>query len=204
MLALLVFASWVGVADNILAGCSSVSSNGGSIDQVGTQLVGQREHHLPVRHRGQQMRVEPHASPAPRASAVLALTSLSAGSARSETAIGAVFGYRGNVGLSVRFDQTPVNAAWSSDFFHGKLDKWISKKNLGENLDWYWRPGIDAGIPLDDAEEFFLAARVPFGLQFMLTPKIETFGEIAPGFQFLDQTDFYWASNVGIRFALGN
>ena len=136
--------------------------------------------------------------------AVLALAALPVSSARAETAVGAVFGYPGNVGLSVRFDRTPINAAWSSDFFHGTLDKWMSKKNLGERLDWYWGPGIDAGIPLDDAEEFFLAARVPFGLQFMLSPKIETFGEIAPGFQFLDNTDFYWASNVGIRFVLGN
>ena len=70
-------------------------------------------------------------------------------------------------------------------------------------LNWYFGPGIDAGIPLDDNEDYFLAVRAPLGLQFMLTPKIETFGELAPGLQLLDDVDFYWASNVGIRFVLG-
>jgi hypothetical protein len=50
--------------------------------------------------------------------------------ARSETAIGAVFGYPGNVGLSLRFDNMPINAAWSSDFFHGTVDMWLKKTPL--------------------------------------------------------------------------
>jgi hypothetical protein len=29
------------------------------------------------------------------------------------------------------------------------------------------------------------------------------FGEVAPGLQLVDETDFYWASNIGIRFVLG-
>jgi hypothetical protein len=47
--------------------------------------------------------------------AVLALSLLSMGTAHAETAIGAVFGYPGNVGLSMRFDRTPVNVAWSDN-----------------------------------------------------------------------------------------
>ena len=127
------------------------------------------------------------------------------GTSRAETAIGAVFGYPGNVGLSLRFDRTPINVAWSDDFIHGTIDRWMIKKVLGDEsrLNWYFGPGIDAGIPLDDSEDFFLAVRAPLGLQFMLTPKIETFGEVAAGLQLLDDTDFYWASNVGIRFVLG-
>ena len=142
-----------------------------------------------------------------RACAIVAAVSvaamLAAGSARAETAIGAVFGYPGNVGLSLRFDRTPINVAWSEDFVHGTIDVWMRKNNINENLDWYLGPGVDAGIPLDDAEEFFFAARLPIGLQYMASPKIELFGEVAPGFQFVDDTDFYWASNVGIRFVLG-
>ena len=125
------------------------------------------------------------------------------GLAEAETAIGAQFGHPGNVGLSLRFDRTPVAAAWSSDFLHGTVDRWVKKENLAEQLDWYVGVGGDAGIPLDDAEEFFLAARVPVGLQYMLSPKIETFGELAPGLQLLEETDFYWAGCVGIRFVLG-
>jgi hypothetical protein len=138
--------------------------------------------------------------------ALLALSLSSPGTARAETAVGAVFGYPGNVGLSLRFDNKPFNAAWSSDFFHGTLDMWMKKTPMqaGDGkLSWYVGPGVDAGIPLNDAEEFFLAARLPIGLQYMASPKLELFGELAPGFQFLDQTDFYWASNVGVRFVLG-
>ncbi|MFI5372714.1 MAG: hypothetical protein ACHQ52_14245 [Candidatus Eisenbacteria bacterium] len=128
------------------------------------------------------------------------------GTARAETAIGAQFGYPGNAGLSLRFDRMPISAAWSSDFIHGTIDSWFIKKPLGDTdprMSWYFGPGVDAGIPLNDNHDFFFAVRAPIGLQFMATPKIETFGEVAPGFQFLDHTDFYWEGCVGIRFVLG-
>jgi hypothetical protein len=138
---------------------------------------------------------------------VLAMAVASSRSARADKAIGAVFGYPGSVGVSFRTGPIPINAAWSSEFFHFTVDKWMMKKRMKEDkegrLAWYLGPGADAGIPLEDTHDFFLAARVPIGLQFMLTPKLETFGEIAPGLQILDETDFYWASSVGIRFVLG-
>jgi len=138
--------------------------------------------------------------------AVVMLTLAAHGTSRAETAIGAVFGHPGNVGLSLRFDRTPIGVAWSDDFVHATIDRWMIKKPLegGEGrLSWYFGPGADFGIPLDDAEEFFFAVRAPIGLQFMATPKIETFGELAPGLQVVDETDFYWAAAVGIRFVLG-
>jgi len=133
------------------------------------------------------------------------LTLATFGTVRAETAIGAVFGYPGNVGLSLRFNNMPIGAAWSEDFVHGTIDMWMAKKPLGtnENLDWYFGPGADIGLPLDDDEEFFLAVRAPIGLQLMATPKLELFGELAPGIQVLDETDFYWAGSAGIRFVLG-
>ena len=36
----------------------------------------------------------------------------------------------------------------------------------------------------------------------MVTERIETFVEAAPGLQFLDDVDFYWAGNLGIRIVL--
>src|SRR5262245_36560263 len=71
--------------------------------------------------------------------------------AHSETAVGALFGYPGNVGLSVRFDNTPIGVAWSEDFIHGTIDSWFIKRDLGngDKLDWYFGPGLDMGIPLD-------------------------------------------------------
>ena len=138
--------------------------------------------------------------------AVIAVSTLTVNHARAETAIGAVFGYPGNAGVSVRMDRMPINAAWSNDFFHATIDMWMSKKQLkgaDGKLSWYWGPGADLGFPLNNDHDFFLAARVPFGLQYMASPKLELFGELAPGIQLLDTTDFYWAGDVGIRFVLG-
>ena len=129
-----------------------------------------------------------------------------AGAARAETALGAVFGYPGNAGLSARFDDKAAALAWSSDFLHGTADLWMIKKKLDvgdERMSWYFGPGGDIGIPLDDKEDFFLAVRAPIGVQFMVSPKVETFGEFAPGVQLANQTDFYWAASVGVRFLLG-
>ena len=138
-------------------------------------------------------------------SALLSLSCL-AGSSHAETALGAVFGYPGNAGLSARFNDKPIALAWSSDFLHGTADLWMIKKNLeggDKRLSWYFGPGGDIGIPLDDTEDFFLAVRAPLGAQFMVSPKVETFGEFAPGVQLANQTDFYWAASVGVRFVLG-
>jgi hypothetical protein len=137
---------------------------------------------------------------------VLLLALGAADPSHAETAIGAVFGYPGNAGLSARFDDKPIALAWSSDFIHGTADLWMVKKKLDvgdERLSWYFGPGGDIGIPLDDSEDFFLAVRAPLGVQFMLSPKVETFGEFAPGVQLADETDFYWAASVGVRFVLG-
>jgi len=138
-------------------------------------------------------------------STVLLATGL-AGAARAETALGAVFGYPGNAGLSARFDDKAMALAWSSDFLHGTADLWMIKKKMqgGDGkLSWYFGPGGDIGIPLDDKEDFFLAVRAPLGAQFMVSPKVETFGEFAPGVQLANETDFYWAASVGVRFVLG-
>lgn len=137
---------------------------------------------------------------------LIGLTLATQGTARADTAVGAVFGYPGNVGLSMRFDNMPINAAWSDDFIHGTLDMWLKKtpmKNESGKMAWYYGIGADAGIPLKDSKDFFLAGRVPIGIQFMTSPKLELFGELAPGVQVLDDVDFYWAGSVGIRFVLG-
>jgi hypothetical protein len=140
-------------------------------------------------------------------SALLSLSCLT-GTVRAETALGAVFGYPGNAGVSARFNDKPIALAWSSDFLHGTADLWMVKNPIeieggGGRLSWYFGPGGDIGIPLDDAEDFFLAVRAPLGVQFMLSPKVETFGEFAPGVQLVDETDFYWAASAGVRFVLG-
>ena len=138
--------------------------------------------------------------------AVIGLTLATLGTARADTAVGAVFGYPGNVGLSMRFDRKPIDVAWSDDFIHGTADMWLKltpMKNGDGKMSWYYGPGIDAGIPLNDDHDFFLAGRLPIGLQYMASPKLEFFGQLAPGIQILDEVDFYWAGSAGVRFVLG-
>jgi hypothetical protein len=136
---------------------------------------------------------------------VVGLALVNLGTARAETAIGAVFGYPGNVGLSLRFDRTPIEVAWSDNFIHSTADLWFKKTPMKDNkgMSWYYGPGVDVGFPTNDTHDFFLAGRVPFGLQYMSSPKLELFGELAPGIQILSDVDFYWAGSVGIRFVLG-
>ena len=135
--------------------------------------------------------------------AALILTATAEGSARADTAVGVEFGYPGNIGLSLRFGHTPINLAWSRYYIHGTIDRWLLLEPIAPDagLSLYVGPGLDAGIPLED-DGFFLALRVPIGLQWMVTERIETFGEVAPGIQFVDDVDFYWAAALGIRIVL--
>ena len=128
--------------------------------------------------------------------------------ARAETAMGAVFGYPGNVGFSMRIDQIPIAAAVSSNRLHGTVDRWLIKKPMKlkdseGKLYWYFGPGADIGIPTEDNVDFFLAGRAPVGLQLMWKPKIEFFGEFAPGIQIVNDLDFYYAIDVGVRWVVG-
>jgi hypothetical protein len=135
--------------------------------------------------------------------AALILTATAEGNARADAAVGVEFGYPGNIGLSLRFNQTPINLAWGPDFIHGTIDQWIVKSPLEPDvLSLYVGPGLDLGIPIDDSENFALAVRVPIGLQWMVTERVETFAELAPGIQLIDDVDFYWAGNLGIRIVL--
>jgi hypothetical protein len=96
-------------------------------------------------------------------------------------AVGLEFGYPGNIGLSLRFGRTPINLAWGQDWLHGTVDYWVLREPIAPDagLSVYIGPGLDAGIPLDDSENFALAVRVPIGLQWMVTDRVETFAELA-------------------------
>jgi hypothetical protein len=122
----------------------------------------------------------------------------------TSTAVGVSFGYPGNIGLSLRFARVPINLAWSADYLHGTLDYWVLHEALAPDvgLNLYIGPGLDAGIPLNDVDAFALAVRVPIGLQWMVTDRVETFAELAPGVQLVDEVNFYWAGNLGIRIVL--
>jgi hypothetical protein len=146
--------------------------------------------------------------------ASLTLTAVAEKSARADTvgddtgstgaAVGVEFGYPGNIGLSLRFGRVPINLAWSADYLHGTLDYWVLHEALAPDagLNLYIGPGLDAGIPLNDVDNFALAVRVPIGLQLMVADRVELFAELAPGVLLVDDVDFYWAGNLGIRIVL--
>ena len=120
---------------------------------------------------------------------------------KAETGIGIQFGHPGNAGLSLRFDNLAIGAAWGfgeGGYLHATIDYWMLKKNLSTNLDWFLGPGVDFGV----GDPFTLAVRVPIGLQWMATKDIEVFGDVAPGLKLIDKTDFYFAGAIGIRFIL--
>ncbi len=119
----------------------------------------------------------------------------------ADTGIGIQFGHPGTVGLSLRFDNIPIGAAWrfgNSGYLHTTVDVWLLKENLAEHLDWYLGPGVDLGI----GDPFLFAARVPVGLQWFPAERIEVFGQLAPGLQIINKSAFYFAGAIGIRFIL--
>ncbi|MCX6139620.1 MAG: hypothetical protein NTX15_02125 [Candidatus Kapabacteria bacterium] len=117
------------------------------------------------------------------------------------TGVGIQFGYPGNVGLSLRFDQIALGAAWrlgDNGYLHLTADYWLLKKKLVKNVDWYLGPGVNIGI----GDPFILGVRLPIGLQWMPAKQLEIFGELAPCFYLLKETKFDVNAAIGIRYIL--
>jgi|GEM_PF-557284 len=134
---------------------------------------------------------------------MISLVSMQKASAvnESNTGIGVQFGYPGNVGLSLRFDNVAIGAAWSlrdNGYLHATVDYWLIKNNITTNLDWYLGPGINIGV----GDPFILGVRLPVGLQWMLAERLEIFGEVAPCLWLINTVSFNWNGAVGIRYIL--
>ena len=132
--------------------------------------------------------------------AVAALMAVYGGQqAQAETGVGIQFGEPGNVGLSLRFENIAVGAAWSfagDGYLAVDADYWIIKENLAKNLDWFLGPGV--GIRLGDP--FRLAIRGVPGLQWKPAPEWEIFGQVAPALQIINEIDFEFGGAVGVRY----
>jgi hypothetical protein len=118
---------------------------------------------------------------------------------KADNGIGIQFGEPGNVGLSLRFDKLAIGASWdfgNDGYFHVTADQWLIKDDVAKKLDWFLGVGVDLGI----GEPFTLAARLPIGLQWMPAKQWEIFGQVAPGLQLVDKTDFYIGGAVGVRY----
>jgi len=124
---------------------------------------------------------------------------LMATTAKAETGIGIQFGEPGNVGLSLRFDNIAIGAAWGfgdNGYLHVTADYWLLKNNIATKLDWFLGLGADLGI----GDPFTVAARVPIGLQWMPAKDWEIFGQVAPGLKLINEVDFYFGGAVGVRY----
>ena len=131
--------------------------------------------------------------------AIVGSMALSAPSLKADNGIGIQFGEPGNVGLSLRFDNIALGAAWGfggDGYLHVTADYWLMKNDLAKNLDWFLGLGADVGI----GDPFTLAARVPIGLQWMPAKDWEIFGQVAPGLRVIDEVDFYFGGAVGVRY----
>lgn len=131
--------------------------------------------------------------------AIVGSMAMSAPSLKADNGIGIQFGEPGNVGLSLRFDVFAIGASWDlgdDGYLHLTFDNWLLKNDVAKKLDWYLGVGVDAGI----GDPFNLALRVPIGLQWMPDKKWEIFGQVAPGFQIIDKSGFYFGGAVGVRY----
>ena len=130
---------------------------------------------------------------------MMASLAVAAPSLNAETGVGIQFGEPGNVGLSLRFDNIAIGAAWGfgdNGYLHVTADYWLMKNDLAKNLDWFLGLGADVGI----GDPFTLAARVPIGLQWMPAKDWEIFGQVAPGLQIINEVDFYFGGAIGVRY----
>lgn len=131
--------------------------------------------------------------------AVVAACAASAPTANAETGVGIQFGEPGNVGLSLRFDNFAIGAAWGlgdNGYLHVTADNWLIKDDLARKLDWFLGLGVDVGI----GDPFRLAFRVPIGLQWMPEKEWEIFGQFAPGVWLIDDVDLYLGGAIGVRY----
>lgn len=111
--------------------------------------------------------------------ALLSVPSAHAADGAKGTAIGVQFGYPGNAGLSLRFDNLAVGAAWSfgdEGYLHATVDYWLLHNKIERNLNWYLGPGVNLGV----GDPFMVGVRLPVGLQWLPAKNIEIFGEFAP------------------------
>jgi hypothetical protein len=76
------------------------------------------------------------------------------------------------------------------------IDYWLIKNPLGggDKLSYYIGLGASMNFYTGDnaADDFAIAGRIPLGLQFMLTEKIELFGEWAATFYFVPEFEASW------------
>jgi hypothetical protein len=117
------------------------------------------------------------------------------------TGIGVVFGYPGQVGLSIKINSFPVLGLWwylgNQSGFAGTLDYWAINNGLGSNFYWYLGPGVYVDI----YSTVGFGLRLPIGLQwFPGGSPFEIALEIAPRLALLPGMNFGFQGTIALRF----
>ncbi|MBM4178383.1 MAG: hypothetical protein FJ211_03505 [Ignavibacteria bacterium] len=129
---------------------------------------------------------------------VLFLSAFSPRELYGDNAVGIQLGEPGTAGVSLRFDNIAIGAAWNIDngYLHVNLDYWADRGTLAKPIDWFYGYGADVGL----GDEYRVAARIPVGMIWEPNKQFEVFGQVAPGLKVLPNTDFYFGAAVGVRY----
>lgn len=117
----------------------------------------------------------------------------------ADSGIGMQFGEPGTVGVSLRFNNTAVGAAWNfldNGYLHVNVDQWAMREELVKPVDWFVGYGVDVGI----GNDWRVAARIPVGMVYEPSKEFEVFAQVAPGLKVLPAVDFYLGAAVGVRY----
>lgn len=134
--------------------------------------------------------------------AIVALTAVVVSnpvSLKCDSGVGMQFGDPGTVGLSLRFHNTAIGAAWNiadNGYLHVNVDQWAMREELDKPIDWFAGYGVDAGF----GDDFRIAARIPVGLIWEPSKQFEVFAQVAPGLKVLPAVDFYFGAAAGVRY----
>lgn len=120
----------------------------------------------------------------------------------SSTGIGFIIGEP--TGLSLRIDRFPViGIAWSiNNYFHLHCDYWLITPHIKRGLYWFWGFGGKMTSNKTDSNNLTLGMRVPIGLRYFPSKKIEVFFEVAPGLRVFPDTASDFDIGLGMRFIL--
>ena len=100
-------------------------------------------------------------------------------------------------------NRVAVAAAWSLDsYLHLHADLWLLNRPLVDPLAWYF--GVGGKVQLlggdGDGDDPRVGARIPFGIQWYVLPRLELFAEVAPGISVIPETDVDVDGGIGVRF----
>ena len=132
---------------------------------------------------------------------VLAMV-ISTATVAADTGVGVILG--DPTGVSALFgNRVAVAAAWSLDsYIHLHADLWLLNRPLVDPLAWYF--GVGGKMQIlgsdGDSDDLRVGARVPFGIQWYVLPRLELFAEVAPGISVIPETDVDVDGGIGLRF----